>query len=213
MDNLADRRKSYGKDELRRKDLKEDPIQQFALWYRDAEKNGITEPNAMTLATVSEDGQPSARIVLLKGFAQEGFTFYTNYESEKGRQLVANPKAALVFWWDKLERQVRIEGRVEKVSRDESQRYFQSRPRGSQVSAWASPQSRVLSREALNKNRADVKDRFADQDPLPLPEHWGGFILRPHRIEFWQGRKNRYHDRFLYQSLNDQGWTISRLAP
>lgn len=213
MDNLGHKRQSYEKHDLQRSDLFDDPIQQFAQWYDDAEKVKTNEPNAMALATVSEDGQPSVRIVLLKGFAEDGFAFYTNYNSYKGRQLAKNPKAALVFWWEKLERQIRIEGVVKKVSRKESEKYFQSRPVGSQISAWASPQSSDITKLELEKSRSDFEQKFEGMDALPLPDHWGGYVLEPIKIEFWQGRANRYHDRFSYLKTKAGSWQITRLAP
>lgn len=213
MDNLGHKRKSYEMHTLDREDLSADPIVQFDQWYHDAEKVGIVEPNAMALATADSVGQPSVRIVLLKGFGQDGFAFYTNYKSYKGQQLAINPKAALVFWWDKLERQIRIEGTVEKLSREESEKYFHSRPRGSQLSAFASPQSSVISKLELAEKRKTTEDRFSDSEKVDLPDNWGGYILKPHRIEFWQGRANRYHDRFCYSILDSGKWEINRLAP
>jgi len=213
MDNLGNKRQSYEQDFLNREDLKSDPIDQFAQWFSDAEQAGVIEPNAMALATVSQDSKPCVRIVLLKGFAEEGFAFYTNYESNKAREMAQNPNASLVFWWDKVQRQVRIEGKVEKLDRSYSEQYFQSRPRGSQLSAWASPQSRSMSREELEKKRIETEERFKEVDPIPLPDHWGGYLLRPQKLEFWQGRANRYHDRFEYYLDDASEWKTRRLAP
>lgn len=213
MDNLGDKRKSYERDSLDREDLLLSPIEQFAQWYNDAEKIGVVEPNAMALATCNAEGQPSVRIVLLKGFSEKGFAFYSNYISRKARDLMENDNAALVFWWDKLERQVRIEGKVEKLDREESENYFHSRPRGSQLSAVASPQSRVVTKEDLNQFRSDTEAKYASGDKIPLPDTWGGFVLLPSVIEFWQGRANRYHDRFRYSKSGNNNWNIERLAP
>jgi len=213
MAKLEDTRKSYEKGSLTREDLSTDPIIQFERWYQEAEKAGIEEPNAMTLATANRDGQPSARIVLLKGFGQKGFAFYTNYASRKGQELITNPQAAMVFWWKELERQVRIEGEVVKASEDESISYFHSRPRGSQISAWASPQSQEIKDHYLDDKRKEVEERFDKVDPIPLPHFWGGFILKPYELEFWQGKKNRYHDRYKFRLSDDGNWTLVRLAP
>ena len=186
---------------------------QFENWYHDAEKADIKEPNAMTLATANANGQPSARMVLLKGFGPKGFIFYSNYTSRKGQELMSNPQAALNFWWGELERQVRIEGEVSKISEDLSLSYFNSRPRGSQISAWASPQSQEIKEHYLTEKRKEIEERFGEVDPLPLPLHWGGYIIRPAVIEFWQGRENRYHDRFKYTQSDDGKWGVNRLAP
>ncbi len=189
-----------------------DPIRQFRVWMDDAISSGIPEPNAMTLATATTDGKPSARVVLLKEVNENGFVFFTNYDSRKGRELTENPCAALVFDWHETERQVRVEGRVEKISAAESDAYFHSRPSDSRLGAWASPQSReIASREELDKLQQQTEDQFNGKE-IPRPPHWGGFLVRPARIEFWQGRPNRLHDRIVYQ-LDQQGWEIIRLAP
>lgn len=197
---------------LRRRDLDPDPVKQFANWFTAAIEAGIRDVNAMSLATAGQDGKPSVRIVLLKGFDQDGFVFFTNYESEKGQQLEANPYAALGFYWIELDRQIRINGRAEKTSREESERYFHSRPLGSQLGAWSSRQSEhVDGRRVLDAKMAEVTERYAGK-PVPLPPHWGGYRVRPDRFEFWQGRPNRLHDRFRY-TLTDGKWNIERLAP
>jgi pyridoxamine 5'-phosphate oxidase len=211
--DLAALRRNYSQASLTEEDVTPDPISQFHLWFGEAVRARVVEPNAMTLATASPDGRPSARTVLLKGFDDQGFMFYTNYESRKGVELDANPRAALLFTWLDLERQVRIEGTVARVSHDESLAYFQSRPKGSQIGAWASPQSRVIrSREVLEKRLEDVQNRYRETDHLPLPAHWGGYRITPELVEFWQGRENRLHDRIQYR-LHDGAWIIERLAP
>lgn len=189
-----------------------DPLLQFEKWWNEAIKSEAEEINAMTLATCNSKGQPSARIVLLKAFSEEGFTFFTNYESKKGIQLQHNPYAALVFFWKELERQVRIEGSVKKISDADSDEYFLLRPTASRLGAWSSPQSRVIEdRETLEKNAAHYSQLFSSGN-IPRPEYWGGFIVRPSLIEFWQGRPGRLHDRLQYTAL-ETGWQIERLAP
>jgi pyridoxamine 5'-phosphate oxidase len=198
---------------LHRRDLDPNPIKQFANWFTAAIEAQIRDVNAMSLATASADGRPSVRIVLLKGFDQDGFVFFTNYESEKGHQLAANPYAALAFYWIELDRQIRISGRTEKTSREESARYFHSRPLGSQLGAWASRQSEAVdARRVLDARMAQITERFAGK-PVPLPEHWGGFRLKPDQMEFWQGRANRLHDRFRYRLQGKGEWLLERLAP
>jgi pyridoxamine 5'-phosphate oxidase len=198
---------------LRRSDLNPDPIKQFANWFTTAIETGIRDVNAMSLATAGQDARPSVRIVLLKSFDEDGFVFFTNYESEKGKHLEANPYAALGFYWIELDRQIRISGKVDKTSREESQTYFHSRPVGSQLSAWASRQSAVLDgRRVLDARMEEMNERFADK-PVPLPPHWGGYRLKPDNMEFWQGRPNRLHDRFRYTRQSDGSWLIERLAP
>lgn len=210
--DLAEIRREYVRPELRKEDLDADPIVQFRRWLEDALATDKLEPTAMVLATVGEDGQPSARVVLLKGCDERGFVFYTNYDSRKGRELASHPKAALTFFWPVLERQVRIEGTVEKTGRAESEAYFQSRPPGSRLGAWASRQSEVLaSREDLEEAVREATERFEGGD-VPLPDFWGGYLLCPTAIEFWQGRQSRLHDRFRYVR-GEGGWTIQRLAP
>ena len=205
-------RSEYAREALAEADVDADPVVQFRRWFEQAEQAGLLEPTAMTLATATQDGRPSARMVLLRGFDERGFCFYTNYESRKGAELAANPQAALVFWWGELQRQVRIEGRVEPTSRSESEAYFHSRPPGSQLSAAASPQSRVIdSRAVLERRVAELATGHQDGQ-LALPGFWGGFRLAHEVVEFWQGRPNRLHDRLRYRRAGDS-WTIERLAP
>ena len=211
--NIADLRRIYALAAFSEQDAAADPFEQFGQWFDEVINAQLHEPNAMTLATADATGRPSARTVLLKGFDSHGFVFYTNYNSRKGQDLSANPYASLLFWWGELERQVRIEGPVEKVSEGESEAYFQSRPRDSQLGAWASPQSQVIvDRSVIEKTMADLQATYADQPALPLPPHWGGYRVRPDRFEFWQGRENRLHDRIRYTPLGD-GWVLDRLAP
>jgi pyridoxamine 5'-phosphate oxidase len=211
---LADLRKTYAQRTLTEADVQPDAMRQFRTWLDEAIAAHLDEPTAVTLATVGANGQPTTRVVLLKGLPDDaGFLFYTNYESRKGQELAAHPLAALNFFWPGLERQVRVEGRVEKAPQTLSEEYFQSRPRASQVGAWASPQSQVIaSREVLEAREREMEERFANENPLPLPPHWGGFILRPQRLEFWQGRPSRLHDRIVYERVGEE-WQRSRLAP
>jgi pyridoxamine 5'-phosphate oxidase len=205
-------RREYTREALAEADVDADPVVQFGRWFEQAEQAGLLEPTAMTLATATPDGRPSARMVLLRGFDERGFCFYTNYESRKGVELAANPRAALVFWWGELERQVRIEGPVAPTSRAESEAYFHSRPPGSQLSAAASPQSRVIQdRAVLERRVAELAADSADGQ-VPLPDFWGGYRLTHEVVEFWQGRPNRLHDRLRYRRAGD-GWKIERLAP
>ena len=211
--SIADLRQNYTKAGLSEKDLNSDPIAQFGVWFQQALDADLLEPNAMTLATATPDGKPTARIVLLKGVDERGFVFYTNYESQKGQQLIANPYAALVFLWDKLERQIRVEGKVVKLSREESTEYFHSRPKASQLGAIASDQSRVIpNREVLEQKLDELKTKYQDET-VPIPKHWGGFRVIPNHIEFWQGRPSRLHDRLVYDLQSDRSWQIQRLAP
>ncbi|MEL6592061.1 MAG: pyridoxamine 5'-phosphate oxidase [Bacteroidota bacterium] len=209
---VADIRVDYTQGELHESQIADNPIVQFERWFQAAVAAEVPEPNAMILATVA-DGQPSARVVLLKGFDERGFCFYTNYESRKGQELAANPKAALTFFWPELERQIRLEGTIEKVSPEESDTYYQSRGRASRLGAWASPQSQVIEDRSLLEERVqEVSQRFEGQETFPRPGFWGGFRLRAHYLEFWQGRKSRLHDRIVYESVDD-AWQIKRIAP
>ncbi|MDX1941577.1 MAG: pyridoxamine 5'-phosphate oxidase [Saprospiraceae bacterium] len=207
-------RQDYRLASLEISDVKAHPVDQFEKWFQEALNAGVPEPNAMTLATCTSEGRPSARIVLLKSFDEQGFSFYTNYNSRKGQDFTQNPYAALVFWWVELERQVRIEGRVEKVLPEQSIEYFQSRPKGSQIGAWASPQSQVIAdRAELEQKVAALQEQYEKSEVLPRPEHWGGYLVRPDLLEFWQGRSNRLHDRIQYRLQEDKNWKIERLAP
>lgn len=211
--NLEDFRAHYDVFTLEEENAHSNPIVQFSIWLQAAIEANLPEPNAMVLATSTPDGKPSARVVLLKGVEEEGFVFYTNYESRKGQQLVQNPHAALTFNWLDHHRQVRIEGKVSKIDPALSTKYFQSRPKGSQIGAWASPQSEVIPDRSVLENKAkELETQYADQDQLPRPEHWGGYCLKPHYIEFWQGRPSRLHDRLRY-TLEGEVWKRVRLAP
>lgn len=211
--SIAGIRKEYSKKKLTEKKINSDPMQQFSKWWKQAVASGLDEVNSMTLATAAADGFPSARIVLLKGFTQDGFIFFTNYKSYKGQQLAENPKACLVFFWRELERQVRITGLVEKINAEESDAYFYSRPEGSQIGAIASPQSQVIeSREWLDEKYKETKKQ-AKKNKISKPENWGGYIVKPVIIEFWQGRTSRLHDRIQYTLEESGEWKIQRLAP
>jgi pyridoxamine 5'-phosphate oxidase len=211
-DELAALRREYGDAGLDHPDLAPDPIAMFRRWMHDTVVAQLHEPNAMVVSTVSADGLPSSRMVLLKGVDERGFVFYSNYDSRKGGELAANPHAALLFPWHDLQRQVRVEGGVEQLTPEESAAYFATRPRGSQLGAWASAQSdEVPSREQLESRYAEMEARFADSD-VPLPPHWGGYLVRPEVVEFWQGRRGRMHDRLVYRRTGED-WTVVRLAP
>ena len=214
---LADLRQDYSLQSLDITDVANDPFDQFKRWFEEAIKSEILEPNAMTLATATTEGKPSARIVLLKGIDNQGFVFFTNYESRKGVEMSANPHAALCFCWLELQRQIRIEGTIEKIAETDSDTYFQSRPVGSRIGAWASPQSQVIdSRAVIEENENVYKKQFLTEGgadvEIPRPAHWGGYVLKPTMIEFWQGRSSRLHDRICYIFENN-GWKIERLAP
>jgi pyridoxamine 5'-phosphate oxidase len=211
--NLADLRIEYTKSGLHRAELDPSPIAQFRKWFAQALSAQLVEPSAMTLATADKDGRPSARIVLLKAADERGFAFFTNYESRKGRELAENPHAALVLYWPELEREVLVAGAVTQVSRAESAEYFAKRPRGSQLGAWVSKQSSVVPDHTfLEAELQQVEQRFAGRD-VELPPYWGGYVLQPVRLEFWQGRPNRLHDRFQYSKQADGTWRIDRLSP
>ena len=211
--SIADIRKDYKLRSLNEEDVAADPFAQFQQWWDQAIASDIDEVNAMTLATASNDGLPSARIVLLKGFNSKGFVFFTNYNSYKGKQLDENPKACLVFFWKELERQVRITGLIEKVSAAESDEYFNSRPQNSRIGAIASPQSEVIVNRAWLEEREHELKRQFEHLPIQRPSHWGGYRVVPINVEFWQGRPGRLHDRIFYEVQQDGGWTIQRLAP
>lgn len=211
--SIADLRQEYSLQRLNKTDAHPNPFEQFTLWFDQAVAAKLPEPNAMTLATATPDGKPSARMVLLKGYDERGFVFYTNYKSRKGQQLLANPWGAIAFWWTQLERQVRIEGQIEQVSAEESDAYFHSRPQDSQLGAWASEQSQVIdSREVLEQRLQHLKTEYENKT-IPRPPYWGGFRLIPVAIEFWQGRPSRLHDRLLYQRTAEGSWMIQRLSP
>jgi pyridoxamine 5'-phosphate oxidase len=210
--NVSDVRREYGARGLSEGDLAADPVEQLRAWLDQARDAYPEEFTSMTLATADREGRPSARVVLLKGLDERGLVFYTNYDSRKGRELAENPRAALVFYWPAFDRQVRIEGMVERTSREESEAYFLSRPLGSRLGAWASPQSRPIpGREDLERRLREAGERFGGE--VPLPEAWGGYRVRPETVEFWQGRPSRLHDRLRYSLLPGGGWRIERLAP
>jgi pyridoxamine 5'-phosphate oxidase len=211
--NLADLRRDYARAALDLDHTDPDPLAQFAVWFKEAEDAQLLEPNAMTLATATVDGKPSARIVLLKGYDARGFAFFTDYRSRKGRELGDNPHAALVFFWGELERQVRIVGTVAPLAAEESWAYYRTRPTGSRVGAWASHQSAVLTDRALLERRvAELTTEYEGRE-IPLPAHWGGYRLAPTELEFWQGRSSRLHDRIHYTHSPEQGWHRVRLSP
>jgi pyridoxamine 5'-phosphate oxidase len=211
-ENLQNLRQDYRVASLSERDVATDPILQFNKWFSDAVAAQLYEPNVMTFATADSDGKPSARIVLLKGFDEHGFVFYTNYDSKKAHDLIENPQAALVFFWAELERQVRIEGIVSKVDKEVSEAYFRSRPIGSQIGAIASPQSSVLTDRSILEDKVAALSKQYEGKEIPKPENWGGYLVEPKHIEFWQGRSSRLHDRISYD-LVDGAWKISRLAP
>ena len=211
--NIQDIREDYRFGSLIEDQVPNNPIELFKQWFEDAQSANISEPNAMTIATVNQDGKPSARIVLLKGYSEEGFIFYTNYDSRKGQNIAANPFVSIVFLWKEIERQVRIEGKIIKLSEERSTAYYRSRPKGSQIGAWVSPQSKVIKdRFELEEKYEKFAHKYQEVDHLPKPPNWGGYIIQPTMIEFWQGRSSRLHDRLRYNSLKNN-WQIDRLAP
>jgi pyridoxamine 5'-phosphate oxidase len=213
QEQLENLRNEYKATSLSETESKADPIKQFDAWFNEAIEAKEPEPNAMTLATATYDGRPSARIVLLKGVNENGFMFYTNYLSRKGKEITKNPLGALTFFWAGMERQVRIEGTIEKLSKEQSDRYFQSRPKSSQIGALASPQSQeIASREILENKMSELEAEYDGKD-IPKPSFWGGYILKPRLIEFWQGRPSRLHDRILYKKIDNKNWKKVRLAP
>ncbi len=206
-------RQDYKSASLSKKDVNPDPFKQFDKWFKEALDADLMEPNAMTLATVAENGKPSARIVLLKGFSSDGFVFYSNYLSKKGREIDANPNVSIVFYWDVLERQVRIEGKISKLSENDSLEYFKTRPIKSQLGAVVSQQSSIItSRDVLETEMAQLEEKYNNQE-VPKPDHWGGYIIKPNYFEFWQGRRSRLHDRIIYEKTASKSWEINRLAP
>ncbi len=214
QNKIADLRLDYKLQSLDIQDISENPISQFNNWFQEALQSDLREPNAMVVATVDKNNMPNARVVLLKGVSETGFVFFTNFESKKGQELAENSKAALVFNWLELERQIRIQGAVEKISEEESIAYFQSRPKGSQIGAWVSPQSQIIeNRSILEKTQHELELKFANEAILPKPSNWGGYRVVPQTIEFWQGRSSRLHDRIFYTLQEDCTWKIERLAP
>lgn len=213
MSSISDLRQEYTKSELLESQISKDPIEQFQHWFEVALHSGVLEPNAMTLSTVGKDYKPTSRIVLLKEVEKGSFVFFTNYDSRKGQQIHDNPWVSLNFWWDKLERQVHIQGIINQVSHEQSETYFKSRPRASQLGAWASNQSEVIpDREFLEKKLAEVSSRFEGTE-IPMPPYWGGYRVTPVEMEFWQGRSSRLHDRIRYKKTKNDDWKIERLSP
>ena len=211
-DEIAAMRQDYTIGELLESSASPEPWELFSSWFEIARNTKILEPNAMILSTVTQDGQPTSRVVLLKDFDQSGLVFFTNYLSQKGEQLAYNPRASILFWWEPLERQIRIEGEVVKIDEEESDMYFKSRPYGSRLGAWVSEQSqKIVDRTVLEKRQIEFEKKFTEGN-VPRPDHWGGYRLTPNKFEFWQGRSNRLHDRLLYQ-MQQEAWTRARLAP
>jgi pyridoxamine-phosphate oxidase len=213
QEDLQNLRADYSAASLSETGTKADPIKQFEVWFNDAKEAHVPEFNAMTLATATSDGRPSARIVLLKGLHESGFIFYTNYLSRKGKEINKNPNGALTFFWPELERQVRIEGTIDKVSKEESEKYFHSRPKNSQVGAVASPQSQEIPDRKMLEDKWNELTAEYEGKEVPKPSFWGGYILKPRMIEFWQGRPSRLHDRIVYKKVDNKSWKKTRLAP
>lgn len=211
-ETIQNLRQDYRSAELNESDVNKSPIKQFEHWFADAMKAQLYEPNVMTLATADKTGKPNARIVLLKGFDENGFSFYTNYLSQKGKEMKKNPQACLVFFWAELERQVRIEGKVEKLDKEASEKYFHSRPKGSQIGAIVSPQSQIIPNRNILETKVEELNVIYQDKTIPKPAHWGGYIVKPTSIEFWQGRTSRLHDRIKYDLINGK-WQTTRLAP
>ncbi|KQV26629.1 MULTISPECIES: pyridoxamine 5'-phosphate oxidase [unclassified Microcella] len=214
LDDALRRHTDYGAERLEEEDVAADPIAQFTAWMAEAAERGVYEPNAMVLGTIDPDGQPSIRTVLLRGVDERGFEFYTDYTSRKGRALLANPAVSVVFPWYTLHRQVIVFGEAHPVEREASEDYFARRPRGAQIAAWSSDQSQpIASREALEEKVRDTEERFRDDETVPRPERWGGFRIAPHRVEFWQGRTSRLHDRLVFRAAVGGGWELERIQP
>lgn len=212
--SLEELREEYKRGALDEINCDPNPLQQFRRWMEEAQAAELKEPNAMTLSTATSDGRPSGRIVLLKELLGDGFIFYTNYTSRKGHEIEANPHVALTFYWAELERQVRVEGHITKISREKSERYFQGRPKGSRLGALVSHQSEILpSRKPLEAKLEELQLRYADSEDVPVPDWWGGYCVNPEFIEFWQGRENRLHDRLLYRRTDECSWVVERLSP
>lgn len=212
--NLENLREDYSSHSLDIASVNSNPFLQFETWFKEAMEAQVLEPNAMILCTTDAKGQPSSRTMLLKGVEEHAFVFYTNYNSRKSQQIEQNPKVALLFLWLELHRQIRIEGRIEKINPERSTQYFQSRPRGSQIGAWASPQSEPINSRTILENKVkELEATYQDSEVLPRPDHWGGFQVIPHLFEFWQGRPSRLHDRVQYELVTEKKWAISRLAP
>jgi pyridoxamine 5'-phosphate oxidase len=211
--NVGELRRDYSRQTLLESNVASNPFLQFQHWFTQAVNAQVIEPNAMTLATITPEGRPAARIVLLKDFDERGFVFYSNFQSRKGQEMAQTPAAALVFWWGELERQVRIEGSITLVSDSEADAYFQSRPRGSQLGAWVSSQSQVIENRTVLEDRLNRLDRDYRDSPIPRPPHWGGYRLVPSYFEFWQGRSNRLHDRLCYRQTTPNAWKVERLSP
>lgn len=211
--DIARIRREYSKNALNKNTVEKNPIAQFNKWFEEALNSGIEDANAMTLATATKDGRPSARIVLIKELNSQGFVFYTNYQSRKGLEIDQNPFGCINFYWKELERQVRADGYIEKISREKSDEYFKTRPRGSQIGAWTSPQSnKIANREIMEERFRRLEEKYKDKE-IPRPAQWGGYVLIPDMMEFWQGRPNRLHDRILYTIQKDGNWMIDRISP